>query len=263
MTVDKTKYTTMPFGSLTTPIDSIGPAVGGGSLASVDFTKLHVSDILPMAISGQTTNEQVASGQWSSWFSVPKLSMPDFSNVNFMPMNFSMPPINLTPPAFNFGTSYTDNFTRTTTPSSYLSYSNSQSGKIKIDGYNAEKGLKLSRIADKHLNDPEVKNGVRRCAQTVRENLQAAGLFNGMQGHGYQYVDILRKNSNFKEIPVENNNWQHLPAGCIVVYGKGVGGHNKTFGDVGIITEDGQQTSFYKTKSVSEIKKPTAIFVPV
>ena len=250
MALEDVKTKTPIFGAYTMPELSTNSCVSVGTLASMDFTRISLRNFLPNIINGQQTTLPAA----------PRFNMASFSS---MPMNFSFLPINFnfTPLQFNFGTSYTDSFTRTTP--SYLSYSNSDTEKIKIDGYNAEKGLKLSRIADKHLNDPEVRNGNLRCAQTVRENLQTAGLYNGMSGHGYQYVDILRKNSNFKEIPVENNNWQHLPAGCIVVYDKGVGGHHKKYGDVGIITEDGQQTSFYKTKSVTEIKKPTAIFVPV
>ena len=255
MTIDETKMNIQPFGSFTAPailpdsaaLMSSPPAVpisagtSVGPLGSMDFTKMSVSNILPNLLSNMPVPQ----------LSMPAFTMPDFSNFSFIPMNF-----NFSTPQYNFGTSYTDNFTRTT--GSYLNYSNFGNGTIKIDGYNASKGTKLARIADQRLN--HASKNIKQCAQSVREDLQAAGLFNGMKGHGYQYINILRQNSNFKEIPVQNENWKHLPAGCIVVYDKGVGGHSKTYGDVGIITEDGQQTSFYKT---SNIAKPTAIFVPV
>lgn len=125
----------------------------------------------------------------------------------------------------------------------------------KLSDYNSEKGNKL---ANKALSRASGFN--QQCAKYVSDALEEAGLSNGERGHAYQMSGILRNNNNFKEVIVSDVDWRNLPAGCILVYDKGVQGYSKEYGHVQITTGDGRAVSDGIT---NKIKKPSAIFIPV
>ena len=72
---------------------------------------------------------------------------------------------------------------------------------------------------------------------------------------------ILKNNKNFKEISPEGIDVGKLPAGCVLVYDKGVEGYSKRYGHTEITTGDGRAVSDGITKNLC--KKPSAIFIPV
>ena len=73
--------------------------------------------------------------------------------------------------------------------------------------------------------------------------------------------NILRKNKNFKEISPSKVNVEDLPAGCVIVYNKGVQGYSPEYGHTEITTGDGRAVSDGITQNLH--KTPSAIFVPV
>lgn len=127
---------------------------------------------------------------------------------------------------------------------------------ISLSGYNASAGQRLANIA---LNNSVGWTGY--CARHVKRAISAANLGSYEYGHAYQMPSILRKNKNFKEIPVGSVNVKDLPAGCILVYGKGKAGYSKDYGHTEITTGDGRAVSDGITKNL--YKEPSAIFMPV
>lgn len=143
----------------------------------------------------------------------------------------------------------TDTFTRSST----INYAKDD---LKLDGYNAFKGERLANTA---LNRSVGWTGF--CAAYVKSDIQAAGLGSYKYGHAYQMPRILKNNPNFKEISPEGVDVSKLPAGCILVYGKGVEGYNKKYGHTEITTGDGRAVSDGITNNL--YKKPSSIFIPV
>jgi hypothetical protein len=72
---------------------------------------------------------------------------------------------------------------------------------------------------------------------------------------------ILKSNRNFKEISTEGIDVAKLPAGCILVYGRGEQGYDEDAGHTEITTGDGRAVSDGITKNL--YKKPSNIFIPV
>lgn len=142
-----------------------------------------------------------------------------------------------------------DTFTKT----SNIDYSKDN---LSLDGYNAFKGERLAKVA---LSRSVGWTGY--CAAYVKSDIQAAGLGPYKYGHAYQMSKILRKNSNFKEISPEEVDVAKLPAGCVLVYNKGVEGYSNKYGHTEITTGDGRAVSDGITKNLH--KKPSAIFIPV
>ena len=142
-----------------------------------------------------------------------------------------------------------DTFTRT----SGIDYSKDN---LSLEGYNSLKGERLASVA---LNRSVGWTGY--CAAYVKSDIQAAGLGPYMYGHAYQMPKILRKNSNFKEISPENVDVSKLPAGCVLVYDKGVEDYSEKYGHTEITTGDGRAVSDGITENLH--KKPSTIFIPV
>lgn len=171
----------------------------------------------------------------------------DFSNLNiFDNSNFS----------WNNNLSIGDSFTRTTNK-----LKPNTSG-LKLEGYNATAGEKLAKIAmDRRQTDrwSNIK-GTGKCATYTKEAIEAAGMGSYVMGDGYQMTSILSKNKNFKQISPNGIDVKDLPAGCVLVYGKGVSGYHKQYGHTEITTGDGRGVSQAITYNV---RKPSAIFIPV
>lgn len=219
-------------------------------------------------------------------FNMPIFNFPSFNMGNFMPyqsfqsLNSFQQPIfnyqnpNLPPPTptfsapnFNpsgnlwnqtgFNTMPNFNF-----DSVNFSYNNSSS-KINTNitkgipsNYNKTAGAKLARIA---LSKAKNSHG-GKCAKAVKTALKNAGLANYEFGHAYKMTEILKDNKNFKRVSPNSVNWRNLPAGCVLVYAKGAEGYSAEYGHTEITTGDGRGVSDGITQN---IKKPTAIFVPV
>ena len=127
---------------------------------------------------------------------------------------------------------------------------------LTLSGYNAKAGEKLANIA---LNNSIGWTGY--CARSVKNAIQDADLGSYQLGHAYQMSSILRGNKNFKEISTENIDVSKLPAGCVLVYGKGEQGYSRDYGHTEITTGDGRAVSDGITRNLH--KKPSAVFMPV
>ena len=150
---------------------------------------------------------------------------------------------------------------------------NKNKAKFSMKEYNANAGERLAKLAltncSKKFNKKtrkfisETKNPydfTSNCARYVKANIRDAGLGAYPDGHAYQMASALRKNKNFKEISPTEYNVNSLPAGCILVYSKGVARYNKDYGHVEITTGDGRAVSDGITR---DLRQPSAIFVPV
>lgn len=191
------------------------------------------------------------------------LSLFNFNNsFNFTGFNFSNLNIfdnnNL---SWNSNMTIGDSFTRTTKNTISDKLKPNTSG-LKLEGYNAETGQKLAKIAmDRRQADrwSSIK-GTGKCATYTKKAIEAAGMGSYVMGDGYQMTSILSKNKNFKQISPNGIDVKDLPAGCVLVYGKGVSGYHKQYGHTEITTGDGRGVSQAITYNV---RKPSAIFIPV
>ena len=123
-------------------------------------------------------------------------------------------------------------------------------------GYNAAAGSRLASYAMNHR-----VGFTEYCARYVKNALAATGLGNYVNGDAWQMTSILRRNKNFREISPNGVNVNNLPAGCILVYGRGVSGYSSAYGHVEITTGDGRAVSDGVTNNLRN--RPTAIFMPV
>lgn len=128
---------------------------------------------------------------------------------------------------------------------------------LKTAGYNRQKGEKLARIMGSRSTDGGFDN---YCARNVKEAIEDAGLGRYESGHGYQVADILSRNKNFKEISTKNMDLSSLPAGCVLVYDRGVAGYSSKYGHTEITLGDGTAGSGGITHN---IRQGARVFVPV
>ncbi len=174
---------------------------------------------------------------------------------------------NFQTPNVNWG----DTFTKTASTSKVTT---KPEKNTDIPGYSAKLGKKLADIAlnnSKYIIDRNSKTVTSKtkeqnsftgyCATYVKAAIRDAGLGEYESGHAYELAGILRKNKNFKEISPSEYNVDNLPAGCILVYGKGSQNYNKSYGHTEITTGDKRAVSDGITQNL--YKKPDAIFVPV
>ncbi len=123
--------------------------------------------------------------------------------------------------------------------------------------YNEEKGAELAReIASVSTNGGF--DGY--CARNVKEAIMDAGLGGYQPGHGYQMAGILAGNKNFREIPTRNIDLKKLPAGCVLVYDKGVAGYSSQYGHTEITLGNGTAASGGITHN---IRDGARVFMPV
>ena len=221
------------------------------------------------------SQNQIFMPEISQFQSFQNFSMPDFSMPIQTMSSFSAYDYMSQPASFNFSCGVINpfnvgNFALSSNHSDKTPNVDSQfkvsDDNIVPEGYNAQKGEMLAQIAYDNRNTSAVnKNGketyfLGQCGKFVRQDLEKAGLYNGMKGKGYEYLDILRKNNNFKEVSFTGDEYKSMPPGCIYVYDKGVSGCSEKFGHV--------QIGLGNSKAVSDgidenVKRPTAIFMPV
>ena len=155
-------------------------------------------------------------------------------------------------------------------PQNIFGFLNSQSVKnnIKINttlklpalkdaGYNKQKGEKLARIIGSRSTEGGFDN---YCARNVKEAIEDAGLGRYESGHGYQVADILADNKNFKEVSAKNIDLSSLPAGCVLVYDRGVSGYSSQYGHTEITLGNGTAASGGITHN---IRQGARVFMPV
>ena len=199
----------------------------------------------------------------NSIFNIGNFYMPQQHSFNpGFNLNFNMSNWNFAIPSFTFSMQSIN--------SSTSSVGSPKKTGVSLDGYNAEKGEKLARIAKSNTkilyNTDRIKMGAKRssefthsCARYVSIDIQEAGLGN-IKGHGFQMAGLLRRNPNFKEIAVSGTDWKNLPAGAILCYNKGSQNYSAEHGHVEISVGDGTAVSDGTTRN---IRKPDAIFIPV
>lgn len=199
------------------------------------------------------TNNWISNASDNVWgrfegFSSP----PQFNSVSF----------NTTPSWSDYFSPVTDTFisskateAKTYEQKSRESTSKESSSNASLTDYNSSKGKKLAEIA---LKNSTGWSGY--CAKFVKKAIKEADLGNYVSGHAYQMTDILKNNSNFKQISPDHIDVKDLPAGCILVFNRGEKGYSEQYGHVEITTNDGRGVSDGISK---ELKQPNAIFIPV
>lgn len=129
--------------------------------------------------------------------------------------------------------------------------------ELKEAGYNKRKGRKLA----KEIAKVSSHNGFDNyCARHVKEAIASAGLGEVKPGHAYNLAGILDDNKNFKEISTDGLDLKSLPAGCVLVYDKGVSGYSSQYGHTEITIGDGTAGSGGITNN---IRKGARVFIPV
>lgn len=210
-------------------------------------------------------------------------SFPYFNNFS-MPSLFSFTPMNTFDMTFSNNTiwdnvswnnavtpNYSSNWSSSVGDSFTLT--NKNKTKFSMQGYNASAGERLANLAMKNRSfviDPNSKRVTSQrkpankftsnCALYVKATIRDAGLGAYKSGHGYQMTGILRKNSHFKEISPNSVNVKDLPAGCVIVFDRGMYKYSDDYGHVEITTGDGRGVSDGVT---TNLRKPSAIFIPV
>ena len=143
-----------------------------------------------------------------------------------------------------------------------------------LKGYNEAKGTQLVQKASVYAAmNSIVRDGIREFTDTRKEITQSLGAcafyvntvignVTGVRptGNAYEMVANLRKRNDFKEIS-NTTPINQIPAGAIVVYGKGVAGYSNEYGHVEIANGNGTATSDFKHDMKQD--RPTAIFIPV
>lgn len=159
-------------------------------------------------------------------------------------------------PLFNFGKANFNN----------VNFSKSNGLKISTEtqnqslwnklGYSAQKGYQLAKNATSNAI-----GFTGYCARYVKSAISNTGLGKYESGNACDLLYTMRKNKNFKEISPEGVNLKTLPAGCVLVYDKGVAGYSSKYGHTEITTGTGKAVSDGVTNNL--YKKPTAIFMPI
>ena len=135
--------------------------------------------------------------------------------------------------------------------------SDSNENKSVTKGYNSQKGQALANAVLAGIPSYRPKP---LCAKYVKSAIANTGLGIYKAGHAYNMFEILDNNTNFKEISPDEIDVEDLPAGCVLVYDKGVEGYSEEYGHTEITLGDGRAASDF----IQEVyKKPSAIYMPV
>lgn len=149
-----------------------------------------------------------------------------------------------------------------------------KNGRIQIEGYNEAKGKELAekilyntnykfdtntrKISSTRKNSEEFTSN---CARYVKRAIEDVGLGNYADGHACDMIAVLDGNQKFKKISSSNVDVTKLPAGCVLVYDKGVAGYSNEYGHIEVTLGDDRAGSDGITKNIKQ--NPTAIYVPV
>ena len=124
-----------------------------------------------------------------------------------------------------------------------------------FDDYNADSGKLLAQNALEYSHDFHNK-----CSLHVNNAIEASGLGNSTDADAYEMIGVLNSNPNFKSIS-KDTDVTKLPAGCIVVYDKGVSGYSDEYGHVEIAAGDGRGVSDGIHEKIKP--NPSAIYMPI
>lgn len=203
---------------------------------------------------------------------------PAQNSFNFMPaLNFTAPMFNFATPSFTAPSFPTPSFspaptglfdflkvtttrtTQTPAPRRTSTTINTETNlpTLKKAGYNTQKASRLASEIAKVSTEGGFDN---YCARHVKEAIEDAGLGTYQSGHGYQMAGILQGNKNFKEISTKNIDLSSLPAGCVLVYDRGVAGYSSDYGHTEITLGNGTAASGGITHN---IRQGARVFVPV
>lgn len=214
------------------------------------------SDLNSNNSSSSYRNNKNNNNSWmsSSFSYTPQQSSFEFTSVSsstdFMADLFSV----LTPKA-----SKTSN-TAKTQKSSTVNY-NTKTNLPQFNDveYDKEKG---NLLAQKVVSGIPANRDTALCAKYTKLAIQNAGLGQYISGHAYECADILRNNSNFKEINVSGNQLSKLPAGCIIVYEKGAANYSSQYGHIEVSLGDGRAASDFINSNIRPSDN-VHVFVPV
>jgi len=169
-----------------------------------------------------------------------------------------------------YNVSYTNMFAGTTGVSGTKSSKKTYTGSLK--DYNSSVGNRLANLAkqnakktydsNRQVLTDRVKSEYESTGWCAAHVNRTIGSVTGIQtsGDAADVAASLRRHSGFKEID-PNTSLSSLPAGCVVVYGRGVAGYSSQSGHVEITNGDGTATSDFTHQM--KTAKPTAIFIPV
>ncbi len=170
----------------------------------------------------------------------------DYTNNFNTGINFTMPIFN---PTFSLAETNIFGFLNNNTTSK------SFNTKTTLKDYDAGKAQKLAREIAR------IKTGFDgQCAAHVKDAIENAGLGSYQPGDAHELASILSKNKNFKEISTSGLDLETLPAGCILVYDKGVAGYSSKYGHTEITLGDGTAASGGITQN---IRDGARVFIPV
>lgn len=190
-------------------------------------------------------------------YTVPMFYSPElmdyFNYLNEYLFNFNVP---VQSSDFGNNNDWSDKFTPQKTEIE-VPYRDIPINQRLIDaGYDAEKGQLLARKAIQGYT------GFKgQCATSSKTAIQNAKLGKYEKGHAYQCTAILDRNPNFKRIDTTGLNLDRdLPAGCVLVYPRGVAGYNKKYGHIEITDGKGHAYSDGKTNN---IRQGAIVYIPV
>lgn len=195
------------------------------------------------------------SGNIFTNYQLPTTQMPNYTQFNYMPVLPSYTPITNT---FDSNNYFKMENTNVLAKANKISSTQKTDLKEIAQIYNQEKGIKLANKAIAGLRTAQ--KGY--CARAVKSAISDAGLGAYESGNASDIPEILRKNSNFKEVKVKGSDLAKLPAGCVIAYDKGAAGYSRQYGHVEIKGEGNQAISFFVNDNIKPSDNVT-VFVPV
>lgn len=206
----------------------------------------------------------------------------DYSSFN-QSYSFNSTPISISDfysssPSFTTNTSSTTRTRRSSSSSTTTEIKTNTPTSTRSSGifrdYDSTKGQKLADTAMHNAgfvidgNTKKITSTTKDpddftsyCTRYVKVAIRDAGLGEYYDaGSAYQMTSYLRNNDNFKEIS-SSTPLKDIPAGCILVYDRGVGGYSSEHGHIEIKTDDGRAVSDGITDNL--YKRPSYIFMPV
>ena len=187
--------------------------------------------------------------------------LTDIPLDGFKPVNYAVPPLKFDSPIFNTNL-FSFNKTKTTytakTSAKYPAPKTTTSIEEVNKIYNKEKGKKLAETTIAGLKSAQ--NGY--CARAVKLGIKDAGLGSYQSGNADDMPNILKGNSNFKEVKVAAADLNKLPAGCILCYAPGDCGYSNEYGHTETTDGNGNAYSFFANSNIKKSDN-VRVFVPV
>ena len=136
-------------------------------------------------------------------------------------------------------------------------YNTKPTESLQDVNFNQDKAKEMAQNARVHAKSKSSGN----CALYVSNAIEESGI-PVTRGHAFQMENNLRNNENFKEISISKDEFAKLPAGCILVYPKGVAGYSSDFGHIEITLGNGETASDFLNKN-PKYSENMKVFVPV